>query len=87
MPKMIDLTKLPADDAERIAYAEGFTGVGELFARIGDLEHTLHMMEEQNDPKLAVLDWLIREYEEGDGTIPDGLYMAARKATRGQLSL
>ena len=38
---MIDLTKLPPDDAERIAYAEGFTGVGELFARIGDLEHGL----------------------------------------------
>ena len=35
---MIDLTKLPPADAERIAYAEGFTGVGELFARISDLE-------------------------------------------------
>jgi hypothetical protein len=35
---MIDLTKLPPDDAERIAYAEGFTGVGDLFARISDLE-------------------------------------------------
>lgn len=44
---MIDLTKLPPDDAERIAYTEGFTGVGELFARISDLEHTLHMMEEK----------------------------------------
>lgn len=36
---MIDLTKLPPDEAERIAYAEGFTGVSELFARISDLEH------------------------------------------------
>ncbi len=35
---MIDLTKLPPDEAERIAYTEGFTGVGELFARISDLE-------------------------------------------------
>lgn len=41
---MIDLTKLPADDAERIAYAEGFTGVGELFARIGDLEHAIYLL-------------------------------------------
>ena len=41
---MIDLTKLPADDAERIAYTEGFTGVGELFARIGDLEHTIYAL-------------------------------------------
>ena len=41
---MIDLTKLPPEDAERIAYAEGFTGVGELFARISDLEHALQAM-------------------------------------------
>lgn len=41
---MIDLTKLPADDAERIAYAEGFTGVGQLFARIGDLEHAIYLL-------------------------------------------
>jgi hypothetical protein len=38
MYNMIDLTKLPPADAERIAYAEGFTGVGDLFARISDLE-------------------------------------------------
>lgn len=36
---MIDLTKLPPDDAERIAYAEGFTGVADLFGRIAELEH------------------------------------------------
>jgi uncharacterized membrane protein YhfC len=41
---MIDLTKLPPDDAERIAYAEGFTGVGKLFARIGDLEHAIYLL-------------------------------------------
>jgi hypothetical protein len=41
---MIDLTKLPPADAERIAYTEGFTGVGELFARISDLEHALEVM-------------------------------------------
>lgn len=35
---MIDLTKLPAADAERIAYAEGFTGTAALFARIADAE-------------------------------------------------
>jgi hypothetical protein len=38
MYNMIDLTKLPPADAERIAYAEGFTGVGDLFARNSDLE-------------------------------------------------
>lgn len=41
---MIDLTKLLPEDAERIAYAEGFTGVGELFARIADLEHALYVL-------------------------------------------
>jgi len=35
---MIDLQTLPADEAERIAYAEGFTGTAALFARIAELE-------------------------------------------------
>lgn len=35
---MIDLMKIPASDAERIAYAEGFTGTAELFGRIAALE-------------------------------------------------
>jgi len=46
---MIDLTKLPPEDAERIAYAEGFTGVGELFARIADLECTLEALTDEQD--------------------------------------
>jgi hypothetical protein len=36
---MIDLLNIPASDAERIAYAEGFTMAAELFARIDALEH------------------------------------------------
>ena len=35
---MIDLTKLKPEEAEAIAYAEGFTGTSALFARISDLE-------------------------------------------------
>lgn len=35
---MIDLLKIPASDAERIAYAEGFPMAAELFARIANLE-------------------------------------------------
>lgn len=35
---MIDLLKLEAPEAERIAYAEGFTMAAELFARIAELE-------------------------------------------------
>lgn len=35
---MIDLLKLESTEAERIAYAEGFTMAAELFKRIADLE-------------------------------------------------
>lgn len=38
---MIDLEKLPAEDAERLAYAEGFPGTARLFARIADLQRAL----------------------------------------------
>lgn len=36
---MIDLSKLEPSEAERIAYAEGFTGVAALYARLSDAEH------------------------------------------------
>jgi hypothetical protein len=36
---MIDLSKLDPVDAERLAYAEGFTGVSALYARLSDAEH------------------------------------------------
>jgi hypothetical protein len=35
---MIDLLKIPASDAERLAYAEGFPMAAELFKRIDELE-------------------------------------------------
>ena len=35
---MIDLMQLPASEAERLAYAEGFTGTAELFRRLADAE-------------------------------------------------
>ena len=34
----IDLLTIPASEAERVAYAEGFTRTATLFARIDDLE-------------------------------------------------
>lgn len=34
----IDLMTIPATEAERLAYAEGFTRTADLFARIADLE-------------------------------------------------
>jgi len=44
---MIDLLKLPASDAERIAYAEGFTMAAELFARIAELEAANESLTEE----------------------------------------
>ena len=62
---MIDLTKLPPEDAERIAYAEGFTGVGVLFARVSDLEHGLYQLinaiEEGDPQKIATVTLEVRD--------------------------
>ncbi len=41
---MIDLTRLPAAEAERLAYAEGFTGTADLFARIAQLERAAQVL-------------------------------------------
>ena len=62
---MIDLTKLPPEDAERIAYAEGFTGVGDLFARVSDLEYAISLLidaiEEGDPQKIATVVMQTRE--------------------------
>lgn len=55
---MIILENLPADEAERLAYAEGFTGVAKLYARIADLqralgEATAHIEELRQDLYIA----------------------------------
>jgi hypothetical protein len=46
---MIDLLKLPASDAERIAYAEGFTMAAELFKRIDELEADNMELTQENE--------------------------------------
>jgi hypothetical protein len=38
---MIDYMRLPAADAERLCYAEGFENAAKLFARIEALQHAL----------------------------------------------
>jgi hypothetical protein len=57
MYNMIDLLKLPAEDAERIAHAEGFTGVAAMFAQIADLQHAVYALldaiEDGDTEKLA----------------------------------
>ena len=42
---MINLLRLQASEAERIAYWEGFTGTAELFKRIVDLQETIDGLE------------------------------------------
>jgi hypothetical protein len=46
---MIDLTKLDPTEAERIAYAEGFTMAAELLKRIADLEADKLELTREND--------------------------------------
>ena len=38
---MIDYMRLPASEAERLCYAEGFENAAKLFARIEALQHAL----------------------------------------------
>lgn len=46
---MINLMQLPANEAERLAYSEGFVGTAELFARIAALEAERDALETQLD--------------------------------------
>jgi cell division protein FtsB len=46
---MIDLSKLDPSEAERIAHAEGFTGVAALYARLSDAEHLNSANEDELD--------------------------------------
>ena len=45
----LDLLTLPADEAERIAYTEGFTMAAQLFARIAELEALNRSLAEELD--------------------------------------
>ena len=60
----LNLLNLPASEAERLAYAEGFTMAAELFARIADLEAERDALAEELDEARA--DSLTR-WEENHG--------------------
>lgn len=49
----LNLLTLPASEAERLAYSEGFTGTAELFARIAELEAERDALEEELDEARA----------------------------------
>lgn len=61
----LNLLTLPASEAERIAYSEGFTMAAELFARIAELEAERDTLEEELDEARAdsLTQW---EKENGD---------------------
>ena len=61
---MIDLMTIPATEAERVAYAEGFTRTATLFARIDDLER-------DNDPDTLRAE--IAKLEDDNATLNDAL--------------
>jgi hypothetical protein len=65
---MIDLTKLHPVEAERIAYAEGFTMAAELFARIAELEAERNALtEELEDLRTDTIEnWEIRNGNPND---------------------
>ena len=57
---MIDLLKLPPDEAERLAYAEGFTGVAELMGRIDQLEVERDLLMRQVEHLTEQVKWLTK---------------------------
>lgn len=68
---MIDLLNLPATEAERLAYAEGFTMAAELFARIVELEAERDALaEELEDLKDKAAEDSLTQWENQNGN-PD----------------
>ena len=43
----LDLMTIPTEEAERLAYAEGFTGTAALFARLADAERERDALAEE----------------------------------------
>lgn len=62
---MIDLMQLPASEAERLAYMEGFKGTAELFRRIADMQEAAQT--------------LLGELEVLGGDLDPGIIQAANK--------
>lgn len=68
---MIDLLRLEAPEAERIAYAEGFTMAAELFVRIAELEAERDQLaEELEKAQDAAADDSLKHWENENGN-PD----------------
>jgi hypothetical protein len=69
---MIDLSKLDPSEAERIAYAEGFTGVAALYSRLSDAEHLASVQADQLEDLRDTLYQCLPFFE--DWKDEDGVY-------------
>ena len=69
---MIDLSKLDPSEAERIAYAEGFTGVAALYARLSDAEHLASVQADEIEDLRDTLYQCLPFFE--DWKDEDGVY-------------
>lgn len=69
---MINLMNLPAEEAERLAYAEGFTGTAELFARIDALTAERdELIQELEDLKDNAAEDSLERWENENGNPDD----------------
>jgi hypothetical protein len=69
---MIDLSKLDPSEAERIAHAEGFTGVAALYARLSDAEHLASVQADELEDMRDTLYQCLPFFE--DWKDEDGVY-------------
>ena len=69
---MIDLSKLDPSEAERIAYAEGFTGVAALYARLSDAESVYDAQKDEIEDLRDTLYQCLPFFE--DWKDEDGVY-------------
>jgi hypothetical protein len=76
---MIDLSKLDPSEAERIAHAEGFTGVAALYARLSDAEHLASVQADEIEDLKDTLYQCLPFFE--DWKDEDGVYKARTMQT------
>ncbi len=69
---MIDLSKLDPTEAERIAHAEGFTGVAALYSRLSDAEHLASVQADELENMRDTLYQCLPFFE--DWKDEDGVY-------------
>jgi hypothetical protein len=69
---MIDLSKLDPSEAERLAHAEGFTGVAAMYSRLSDVEHLASVQADEIEDLRDTLYQCLPFFE--DWKDEDGVY-------------